>query len=134
MQIGAFRESLEIQEKGAPFRKGSATIFVRRWGTRESETYLSDLRRELLGPFQRDAAYFPEILAHWLAGYGVTGWEGVYDDDGKELLLFSASTSRQTFLDEGVRLSLNYEIFEFCQNYENYLEDVAREDEKEIKK
>lgn len=134
MQFGAWRESLDMQEKGAPFRKGGATIYVRRWGTRESDAYIADLRRELFGPFQRDAGYFPELLAHWLAGYGVTGWDGVFDDEGKEQLAFSAATSRQTFLDDSVRISLNLELFEFCQNYENYLEDLAREDEEEIKK
>lgn len=134
MQFGAFRESLEKQELGAPFKKGEATIFVKRWGTRESEKYLADLRRELFSPFSKDQNYFPELLAHWLAGYGVTGWEGIYDDSGSELLPFSPTIARQSFLDEGVRLSLNFEIFEFCQNYENYLEDIAREDEEEIKK
>jgi len=138
MQFGAYRESLELQEKGTPFRAegwaDGTAIYVKRWGTKESEKHISEIRMVVDGPYGARESFFPDIVAHWLAGYGVTGWEGVYDDDGVTLLPFTKETARQVFLDDGHKLNLNMMLYGHAINGENYYEELARRDSEEIKK
>ena len=134
MRFSAFREDREKQLNGVAIPIGVATFFVRRWGTYESEKFLIDLRRELFGPFSDQQEYFPEIIANWLAEYGVTGWDGVYDEDSDQPLKYSPQLARKIFLDPAYWLELNMQLFKEAQNYENYLEGIAREDSEDIKK
>jgi hypothetical protein len=137
MQLSAYREDTDKQKNGAAIPMGAAVFFVRRWGTIESESFLQKIKREVFGPFvPADEDYFPAILSHWLAEYGVTGWTGVFmDDDGKAMPLpYDKISARRIFLDRSYWLSLNAELFAACQNYENYLHEIAEEDAESIKK
>ncbi len=134
MRFSAFREDREKQLNGVAIPFGDATFFVRRWGTRESEIFLADLRRELFGPFNDLPEYAPEIIANWLAEYGVVGWEGVIDDDTGQELKYSKQVARKIFLDEAYWLELNAQVFAESQKYERYLEAIAKEDSEAIKK
>jgi hypothetical protein len=135
MRFSAFRENVQKQRDGAAIPIGLAVFYCRRWGTRESDQFLIKLRRELYGPFVSNAdEYFPELLAHWLAEYGVVNWEKVYQEDEDEFLKYSKKTARQLFLDESYWLELNMRLFKECQNYENYLDEMVKEDTEQIKK
>lgn len=134
MRFSAFRENKEKQLNGVAVPFGTATFYIRRWGTRESEIFLSDLRRELFGPFNDLPEYTPEIIANWLAEYGVVGWDGVVDEDTGGELKYSKQIGRKIFLDESYWLELNSQLFREANNYENYLDEIAKEDSKAIKK
>jgi hypothetical protein len=134
MRFSAFRESREKQLNGVAVPLGMATFYIRRWGTKDSELFLVKLRREMYGAFNDDPEYFPEIVANWLAEYGVVGWEGVMDEDTEKPLRYTAKLARQIFLDEAYWLELNAHLFNAAKNYENYLEDIAGEDSEAIKK
>lgn len=137
MQLSAYREDTDKQKNGAAIPRGAAVFFVRRWGTIESERFLQKIKREVFGPFvPADEDYFPALLAHWLAEYGVSGWVGDFMDDyGKVMPLpYDKISARRIFLDESYWLSLNADLFAACQNYENYLHDIAEEDAESIKK
>lgn len=133
MQLSAFKECVKKKNGGFGFELGTATFTLRRWGTKESEKFLVSLRRELYGAFSDSPEYFPEVVAHWLAGYGVMDWVGVLQDDGTEIPHTEAA-ARQVFLDEGYWLSLNMELFTASQKFENFLEDIAKEDAEDLKK
>jgi len=133
MQLSAFKECVKKQNGGFPFPLGTATYTLRRWGTKESERFLVSLRRELYGAFSDSPEYFPEVIAHWLAGYGVMDWEGVMQDDG-ELIPHTEAAARQVFLDQSYWLSLNMELFAAAQKFDNFLEDIAKEDAEDLKK
>lgn len=137
MQLSAYREDTERQNNGAAVSIGAAVFFVRRWGTHESECFLQKIKREVFGPFvPADEDYFPALLSHWLAEYGIAGWTGVFmDDDGKESPLpYDKIAARRIFLDKSYWLSLNAELFAAAQNYEHYLHEIAVEDAESIKK
>ena len=134
MRFSAFRENKEKQLNGVAVPFGTATFYIRRWGTRESEIFLCDLRRELFGPFNDLPEYTPEIVANWLAEYGVVGWDGVLDEDTEQPLAYSKKLARKIFLDEAYWLELNAQLFKEAQNYEHYLDEIAREDSEAIKK
>lgn len=135
MRFSAFKEDLQKQKKGAAIPIGLAVFYCKRWGTKESEEFLAKLRRELYGPFISNSdEYFPELLAWWLAEYAITGWEGVFQEENEQLLKHSKDNARLIFLDRSYWLHLNMEIFKESQNYERYLEEIAKEDLEELKK
>jgi hypothetical protein len=135
MRFSAFRENCEKQKDGAPVEIGVASFFIRRWGTKESDAALSRIRRELFGPFlSNDEQYFPELLANWLAEYGVVNWSGVYDEDADAEIAYTKRLARQIFLDPAYWLELNIKLYTQANNYENYLDKIAEEDAETIKK
>lgn len=134
MQLSDFREDEIKQRQGTPIYIGSATFYVRRWGTPEAIDKRKELMHALFGPLhKRTEMDDAELLAHWLADYGVVGWEGVKDENG-ELVEYSQDTARSVFLDEGMYLSLNEHLFIEASKFENYLFDQAVESAEEIKK
>jgi len=135
MRFSAFKEDLQKQKNGAAIPIGVAVFYCKRWGTKESEEFLAKLRREIYGPFIANSdEYFPELLAWWLAEYAITGWEGIFQEGGDALLKYNKDTARQIFLDPSYWLQLNAELFRESQNYERYLEEMAKEDLEELKK
>lgn len=134
MRFNAFRECGEKQKNGVAFSIGQAAFSIRRWGTRESEKKIAELRRALFGAFSGDPDYFPELIANWLADYGVAGWVGVLDDETELPLEYSPRVAREVFLNESYWLKLNMDLFQAAQDYELFLEDLAVEDCEEIKK
>lgn len=135
MRLSAFRENVQKQRGGAAIPIGVAVFYCKRWGTKESDEFIANLKRELYGPFTSNSEqYFPELLAHWFAEYAITGWDNVYQEDKDELLKYSKQKARIIFLDDSYWLSLNTILFNQACNYENYLDEIAKEDSEEIKK
>jgi hypothetical protein len=134
MQFGAFRECPIKQRDGVAVPFGTATFFIRRWGTKESEKFLVKLKREIFGPFSEEPEHFPELVANWLANYGVVGWTGIYNDEGTELIPYSERMAREIFLDPAFWYDMNMKLFGLCQSYEHFLVDIAKEDGESIKK
>lgn len=70
-----------------------------------------------------------------LAEYTVSGWSGVYSDDGEgEEIVYSMSASREIFLNKEYFLSLNRAIEEFSWNFTGYLHLRSEEDLEALKK
>lgn len=132
--LDEFREDLDKQKNGSPIYLGDYTFWVRRWGTPDAIKERKELSQKLFGPLHK---YEPEddhlLLAHWLAEFGVTGWEGVKDDDGKEVK-HSKKRAREIFLDEQYWLSLNDQLFREANRFENYLHDEREASTEETKK
>lgn len=135
MRFSTFKENVQKQRNGAAIPIGLAVFYCKRWGTKESDQFLADLRRELHGPFiSNSEEYFPELLAYWLAEYAIVGWKGVFEEDEDKELLYSKEKARSIFLDESYFLELNMRLFREAQNYEHYLDEIAKEDSEELKK
>lgn len=134
MNLSEYREDPEKQKNGTPIYVGDSTFFVRRWGTPESLKMRKKLHQSLFGPFhKREDGDDALLLAHWLAEYGVTGWENVWNEAGEQVE-YSVHTARDIFLAEGMELSLNDTLFTGAMNFENYLFDEAQESIEDIKK
>lgn len=134
MTLALYREDSHKQRDGAPVYIGRAVFYVRRWGTPESLKARRDLMRALYGPLHRGTeANDAEILAHWLAEYGVTGWDDLQDENGEEVA-YSEEAARAIFLDESYWLSLNDLLLRAALNFENYLYDEQEASTEEIKK
>ncbi len=135
MRFSTFRENVQKQRDGAAIPIGIAVFYCKRWGTKESDAFITKLRREIYGPFVSNSdEYFPELLAHWLSEYAITNWENVHQEDEDSLLKYSLKKARLIFLDESYWLELNMRLFKEANNYENYLDEIAKEDSEEIKK
>lgn len=134
MSLADYREDMSRWAEGSPIHLNEMCFYVRRWGTPESQEKLRDIRKSLFGPFhkQQDSDE-DEVLAEWLAEYGVTGWENVVKEDGKELK-HSKKSARGVFCNPEFYYSLNRILFNGALNFENYLHQEASEDEEEIKK
>lgn len=133
MDLSLFRESSEKQSGGTPVYIGDATFYLRRWGTPESQKFVRDLRKALWGPHHKSQDGDENVLiAEWLAGYGVVGWDNLREEGGE--LKYSAKVARQIFLDPEYHLSLNAELFMQAQRFENYLYEEAEDDTEALKK
>lgn len=132
MLLSHYREDPEKQLGGSPIYVGDATFFVKRWGTKESQEQLKEIRRALFGPFHKAQEGDDNLVfAEWLC-WAVTNWENVNTEDGE--YKFSAKNARALFRDEHYFLSLNAELITSAMRFENYLFDEAAEDEEELKK
>ena len=136
MPLGVYRESLELQEKGAPCVTEGGTFFVRRSGTEEYWKARREIAARLFGIYlQPKPENETAILANMLAEYMVTGWEGVYSDDGEgDQLEYSKEAARAIFLNKEYFLSLNKILEEFSWNFAGYLRLQAEEDLDVLKK
>jgi hypothetical protein len=134
MNLSDYRESIDLRTQGAPLPVDDAIFFVKRYGTPESNKILKDLRMQLFGPLHKmqDADY-DTIHAHWLTDYGVTGWEGVQDEQG-ETLEYSTQTARAIFTNPEYMMSLNRILIDGACAFENYLHEEAEQDTEVLKK
>lgn len=133
MDLNDFREDPEKQNGGAPIYIGDATFFGKRCGTPESTKAFRDLRMELFGPLHKYQDGDEQLLiAHWLYEFGITKWEGVFL--GEKELEFSKSNARKVFLNPEYRLSLNIEIYDKLNRFENFLYDQIEGDTETLKK
>ena len=136
MPLGVYRESLELQSAGAPFETEAGTFIVRRSGTEEYWKKRREIVARLYGVYlQPKPEQESVILANMLAEYTVSGWSGVYSDDGEgEEIVYSMSASREIFLNKEYFLSLNRAIEEFSCNFTGYLHLRSEEDLEALKK
>lgn len=134
MNLNEYRESLQLQEKGAPISVGDAIFYIKRIGTPEAQKFIKELKLSLFGPFANQAEQDAnELLAHWLTEYGCTGWDNVQDESGADLP-YSQQSARKVFTNPEYYLSLNAILTNAASMYENYLHDQAEEDVEALKK
>ena len=135
MNINEYREDLTKHEKGSPCyfseHEESSYIDVKRVGTPQYSKEIEEIKKSLYS-FNEQDMDSDLILAHWLVGYGVTGWGGIFDGD-KELK-YSKATSRKIFLNPEYFRTVNQLLIQHAQSYQNYLHDAANDDAEAIKK
>lgn len=134
-----YREDLQKQKDGSPCYLDEGTFFIKRSGTPEVKKQLAEIRERLYGIFLKDSNGIDEyrIWAHWLAEFGVVGWDDIQhiDENGKAVPLeFTREAARDIFLNEQYRRSLIPKLVEFSLNYENYLCEQSQEDVEQVKK
>lgn len=133
--LSLLREDRERQEQGSPCYILEMTFFVKRIGTNQAKQEIKEIREKLYGLFPKpDEIDENEIFAHWLAEYGVVGWEEVVNNETDEPIEFNRSFARKLFLNEEYWLSLNQALIAHAMNYENFLHEQAYKDIEELKK
>lgn len=132
MRLSDFKEDPAKQESGSPYYVGDGCFYVKRINTTEYTKQIEDIKKELYG-FAPKGMNSNLILAYWLAEYGITGWEGVLDEEDNELR-YSKVNARKVFLNPAYFLGLNSLLIQHASNYANYLHDELAEDLEEIKK
>ena len=134
MRISDYKESKDLQTKGAPLPVDDAVFHIRRFGTPESNQLLKDLRIQLYGPLHKmQEADYDKLHAHWLADYGCTGWDGVQSESGEDLP-YSEQTARAIFTNPEYMMSLNRILIEGSCHFQNYLHEEAEKDTEALKK
>ena len=131
MDLNDYKEDQEKKESGSPCYYGEAYFNVKRSNTPEYQLQIEELRNNLYGfaPKDIDANL---IVGHWLAEFGVTGWDGVFIGDVK--LDFSRQNARKVFLNPDYFLSLNLLLMQHAGDYSKYLYDEVNKDIKQVKK
>ncbi len=133
MKLSDYQESKQLQQQGAPISVGDAVFYVRRLGTKESQESIKAIRQQLYGPFHKMSEVDNNRLyGHWLTEYGVTGWQGVEDQDGA--LEYSREAARNIFTNPEYFLSLNDVLISAALRFENYLHDEAQSDGDKLEK
>lgn len=129
------KEDLKKQSSGSPCYIYDMTFYVKRFGTKESNRELKEIKESLYGLFPKPGDIDEDdVFSHWLAEYGVVGWDNVRDEEDGDPIPFSRSHCRSLFRNEEYWQSLNKALLNHCINFENYLHDQAYEDAKELKK
>ncbi len=135
MNINEYREDLKKQEKGSPCyfsdSENSSYIDVRRVGTPQYKKEIEYIKKSLY-TFNEEPNW-DLVQANWLAEYGVTGWDGIYDESDS-LLQYSKQAAKKIFLNPEYFKTLNELLIQHGASYQNYLHDKAVEDAEVIKK
>lgn len=132
MNLLDYEECHDKQESGSPCYLGDGAFYVKRIHTPEYTKQIEQIRNSLYGFTSKDVDQ-NLIIAHWLAEYGVTGWDDIFNPDDSELK-FSRSNARKVFLNPGQFMSLNTLLITHAANYANYLLDAIEEDIEQVKK
>lgn len=133
MPLNDYKEDTKKQEKGSPcyIDVSGAYVNVQRAHTPIYNKQIEAIKLELYG-FDHGDIDHNEVIANWLAEYGVTGWGGLLHE-GEELK-FNKRNARLVFKNEAYYLSLNQKLANHAINYSNYLYDLIEEDIENIKK
>jgi len=138
-ELVGFLEDEGLQANGAPFYLSSiypsnnGVFYVSRFGCVESVKQMKKLRKQLHGFDSTKDVDEAELIAIWLAEFGVTGWENLTDANDNEVP-FTRANCRQVFADKRLKLSLCNELFRFACNYEHYIKEQIIEDIDALKK
>ena len=132
MNLDQYKESKEKQEGGSPCYLSDAHFNVKRFNTTESSKQIEDIKKREYGFAPKDID-FNLVLAIWLSEFGVTGWEGVLNEEGKELK-YTNGNARKVFINPEYFMSLNAILIQHASDYNNYLYDEVLEDVEVIKK
>ena len=136
LKLSIFQEDPQRQENGTPIfidkDNSDATISVKRAAGFEYQKEIAKIKRTLYG-FDIESINPDEVMANWLAEFGVTGWSGLIGEDDKPLK-FTKSNSRALFKSKEYWNSLNTKLIMKASDYNNYLTDKGREDLEELKK
>lgn len=131
MNLLEYKEDLEKREAGSPCYIGDGCFYVRRVGTAKYFKEIEDLKKTIYGFTSKIDNN--ELLAHWLAEYGVTGWDNIFNEDESELN-YSKISARKIFLNPAYHLGLNAILINHGSDYANYLFDEVSEDIEAAKK
>lgn len=85
MNLNNYQEDEKRQLSGAKVEIDGAMFTIKRFGTRESDIFMADLRKKKYNPYAvisdgEKQHLENEIFGEWLAKYAVVGWVGVYCD------------------------------------------------------
>ncbi len=133
MLLSEFREDSDKQAKGSPCYIEEGCFYVCRVGGRDYTKQIEQIKLDLYGfaPKDMDESL---IMAHWLAEYGVTGWENIFDGDLDSPVEYSKQAARRIFTDSRYFKSLNVLLINHGTNYANYLYDEVEKDVDAVKK
>ena len=131
MNISTYEEDINKQEKGSAFYIEDGHFDVKRFNTPQSNIEIEEIKKKEYG-FAPKTIDHNKVIAIWLCEYGVTGWDGIFDDE-KELS-YSLATARQIFLNPAYFLSLNLVLLQHASDYNNYLHDEVDQDVEAVKK
>ncbi len=132
MNLNEYLEDPYKQEQGSPCYLGDGAFYVKRIHTPEYIKQIEEIKNAIYGFTSKDMDQ-NLIVAHWLAEYGVTDWDGVNNPDDSELK-FSRANARKVFLNPGQFMSLNSLLINHASSYANYLFDAVEEDVTQVKK
>lgn len=133
MDLNWYRESIDKQMAGAPIYIGDVCFTVKRYGTKESNEVLRDIRKALFGPFHKASPDDDNLVhAEWLC-WAVTGWNKLLTEGGKPVP-FTPDAARNIFTNPEYFLSLNAELILLAMRFEFFLHEEMQEDEEQIKK
>ncbi len=135
MSLDLYKEDLIKHVDGSPCYAAQMTFYVVRFGTKKAQTQINEIKEKLYGMFPNpNEIDESEVIANWIAYYGVVGWDDVTDDDSGEKMEYTKAFARQLFLNKAYWLSLNQVIITHALNFENYLSDEMQRDTEQIKK
>lgn len=132
MKLSLYKEDVTKQESGSPLYIDDGCFYVKRVGTAEYHKQIEELKKSEYG-FAPKEVNHNLIFALWLSEYGITGWEGVLDEEEYELE-FSRRNARIVFNNPAFYLGLNALLMNHGSDYANYLFDEVTEDIEQIKK
>lgn len=137
--LSLFREDLKKHDEGSPCYTDNSDepmcFMVARAGTKLYREQIKEISDKLYGPFPNPSNVDDdEIIANWLAEYGVISWENLVDDETDEPEPYSKSFARMLFLNKSYWLSLNKVLITHAFNFENYLTDEENKDIDSLKK
>lgn len=132
MNLSTYAEDSAKQESGSPCHLDDSSINVKRVGTASFNGEIETIKRNLYG-FAPNEVDHNLVMAHWLAEYGVTGWDGIFGDEGKELI-FNKQNALSVFLNPAYHMSLNTILINHGSDYNNYLFDEIERDIEQTKK
>ena len=131
MKLQDYAEDVSKHESGSPFYLEDGCFYVKRVGTIEFYKQIESIKAELYGFAPKDVDH-NLVTAHWLAQFGVTGWDGVLDGDDE--IKFSVKNALSIFLNPAYYMSLNPILINHGKDYNNYLSDEVSEDIEAAKK
>ena len=137
--LSLYRECKEKQDSGSPCYLDNSdkpmTIWVRRFGNKETREQVSEITERLYGAFPRPGDVDDDkINAYWLIEHGVASWENIIGDDDSEEITFTESNVNRVISNPEYFMSINRILMAHAINYENYLQDSAYKDSESLKK
>lgn len=128
--LNQYRESIKLQEEGAPVKLAGMTFWIRRANEKWDEA-LVEAKRYVAGinyvDSQLTAEQHRKAVAIAYSEYLIAKWENVrYEEDGKEVP-FNPGTVVDIFSDAEY-VSLASDIFLSARNRENYLYENLKKD------
>lgn len=130
IHIKQYRENCKAWDEGTWVQAEHAdgwNFQIRRVGTPQAHSEMKEIRLSLYGPMPKDE-YEPEIIAHWLAKYGVTDWENDQD------IPYSKANALTLFVNQEYWMSLNLELYNLAANFKVFLDEYTKEDMEPLKK
>ncbi len=136
MNLNNYQEDEKRQLSGAKVEIDGAMFTVKRFGTRESDIFMADLRKKKYNPYAvisdgEKQHLENEIFGEWLAKYAVIDWSNVFNGD--EELPYSKAAAYDIFTNPEYFLSLNNALISRAVDIKNFIHYKADEDIDAIK-